>query len=154
MVTVAATGHRPQRLVGIPERAVFDACRAFLATLEPEQAVSGMALGFDTIFARAALSLRIPLIAACPGEPGQQPSRWAAVDRAVYFDLLARAVEVAHITNAPTYGRCCTLRNEYMVDRADVMLALWNGEKRGTGHCAGYADRRGVPLVNLWGLVA
>ncbi len=38
------------------------------------------------------------------------------------------------------------VRNEYMVDRADLVLALWNGTPGGTGNCVRYARTRGVPV--------
>jgi uncharacterized phage-like protein YoqJ len=41
-------------------------------------------------------------------------------------------------------------RNEWMVERADVILALWNGSSGGTANCVAYARQRGSRIVNVW----
>lgn len=40
--------------------------------------------------------------------------------------------------------------NEWMVDRAGRIAALWDGSWGGTFNCLNYARRRGVPIDNLW----
>lgn len=41
------------------------------------------------------------------------------------------------------------VRNESMVNHADLVLALWKGEKSSTGNCVKYANDQGVEVVNL-----
>src|SRR3546814_16271306 len=41
-------------------------------------------------------------------------------------------------------------RNEWMVDHADELVALWDGSRSGTGNCVAYANTSGKPVVNLW----
>ena len=44
------------------------------------------------------------------------------------------------------YGRNAPLiRDRLIVDHADVVIALWDGESRGTKYTVTYAKRRGVP---------
>lgn len=40
-------------------------------------------------------------------------------------------------------------RNEWTVDNATKIAALWDGSP-GTGNCVAYAERRRKPWKNLW----
>ena len=42
------------------------------------------------------------------------------------------------------------VRNESMVNHADLVLALWKGEKSCTGNCVKYANDQGVEVRILW----
>lgn len=39
-----------------------------------------------------------------------------------------------------------------MVDNAQVVAAMMHDPSSGSGKCVAYAERKGVPVVNLWGL--
>ena len=41
---------------------------------------------------------------------------------------------------------CLRKRNRYMVDRADIVLAVWNGSPSGTGQTVWYARETGKPV--------
>ncbi|MBO4452488.1 MAG: DUF2493 domain-containing protein [Clostridia bacterium] len=44
------------------------------------------------------------------------------------------------------YGKSAPLiRDKLIVDRADLVIAIWDGESGGTGYTISYAKRRGVP---------
>lgn len=61
-----------------------------------------------------------------------------------YGDLLT-IVEVAEaIGYSP---ECMDKRNRYMVDHADVLIAVWDGSPSGTGKTVNYALRQGKPVV-------
>lgn len=156
MVTiVAATGHRPEKLGGYDNKtrlALGGLATEWLATHAPSKVIVGMALGWDQAVAEAALSLGIPFIAAVPFE-GQE-KRWPEEAQARYTRLLNAAEIISVIVPGPVYGRqvngAMQARNEWMVDRADQMLALWDGSWGGTFNCLEYARKRGVPITNLW----
>ena len=40
-------------------------------------------------------------------------------------------------------------RNEYMVDFADKVIAVWNGSKGGTGNCVRYAEKCGKEIIRI-----
>lgn len=69
---IATTGHRPPKVctweeyetVGLGRMTAL--ARNCLIRLDAEEAISGMALGWDIAFALAAIDLNIPLIAAIP----------------------------------------------------------------------------------------
>ena len=143
---IAATGHRPNKIpVSQPVLIEFacDRLRAYPVTL----VISGMAQGWDEAVAEAARRLDIPYIAAVPS-PGYGKRYW--FERLYAFmDLCVHAQQVEIVSETPS-ARSMQLRNEWMVDRADRMLALWDGSWGGTFNCIEYAKKRGVPVDNCW----
>ena len=48
------------------------------------------------------------------------------------------------------YGRAAPIkRNEIMVDMADAVLAVWDGESKGTKYTLGYARRMGKSIIEI-----
>lgn len=151
MTVVAGTGHRPEKLGGHSEQIhqrLRDLARAALIHYGPSKVISGMALGWDTALAEAALDLGIPLVAAVPF--AGQESRWPAASQERYRAILARATEVV-IVSMGSYGVWkMQVRNEWMVDRCDKLLTLWDGSEGGTGNCVAYAKRVQREMAHLW----
>lgn len=155
---VVATGHRWQRL-DIPrtpetERRLEALATAFLEQLQPDRVISGLALGWDTAVAMAAVRLAIPLVACMPGKRGQQESRWDFGDQGTHEWLVRQSAEHSWICGDLPFPKACLSRDEYMVTQtgAGLVAALWSGEPSGTGTTVRMADKRGLPVVNLWGL--
>jgi uncharacterized phage-like protein YoqJ len=156
MMIIAGTGHRPDKIrignqngyqASVHARLV-DLARAALDRHTPARVISGMALGWDTALAQAALDLGIPLQAYVSFE-GQE-SRWPAAAQQRYRDLLRRADDVLIVSPGPYAVEKMQLRNERMVDDCDLLLALWNGTPGGTRNCVLYAEEVGRRSVNLW----
>lgn len=155
--TLSATGHRPPALGGY-SLATQARLRQFannaIARLQPASVISGMALGWDTAIALAALDHGIPLTCAIPFL--QQPSRWPTEHVVRWREIKKRAALVAVI--AKSYSpEAMQLRNEYLVDNCQFLLALWNGQPGGTANCLNYAFRlkkrepaRPLKVANLW----
>lgn len=40
-------------------------------------------------------------------------------------------------------------RNEYMVDLADRVIAVWDGSKGGTATCVKYAEKVGKEIIRI-----
>lgn len=40
-----------------------------------------------------------------------------------------------------------SLRNQYMVDKTNKVIAVWNGSKGGTGNCVNYAKKQGKEII-------
>ncbi|TIU88880.1 MAG: DUF1273 domain-containing protein [Mesorhizobium sp.] len=147
---IAATGHRPSKLGGYGEDvrvALRTLAMNYLAAELPEQAVSGMALGWDEAFAEGAVELGIPLIAAVPFKG--HDSRWPPESRRRLEALLSKAASVYVVSDIPG-SRAMQKRNEWMVDRANKMCALWDGSWGGTFNCLKYAKKVARPFDNLW----
>ena len=159
-MVLCGTGHRPQSLTSfggsIYERAELtqleqrlrDCARAYLTWLEPTKVVTGMALGWDTALAEAAVMVGVPLVATVPFV-GQE-RRWSEAAQVRFHDLLASCAEVIYVSEGPYAAHKMQLRNAYMVEHSDRVLALWNGTPGGTGHCVRYAQGSGTRVTNLW----
>lgn len=147
---IAATGHRPDKLGGYTE-AVDNKLRAcateFLTARAPSKVISGMALGWDMAWAEAAMLLGIPVIAAIPfaGQELRRPQP----SRERYEFLVAFAAERVIVCPGGYDPAKMQRRNEWMVDHADSVAALWNGSAGGTRNCVLYAKRVGKPIDNL-----
>ena len=48
-------------------------------------------------------------------------------------------------------GSCFQIRNEWMVNHAARVIAVFNGEKSGTKNTIDYAVKVGVPVVRIEG---
>jgi uncharacterized phage-like protein YoqJ len=118
------------------------------AISNPVEVISGMALGVDTLGAEIALGMGIPLIAAVPFK-GQE-SNWPPASIKKYNSILERASEVHVVTEDGYYAaHLFQKRNEWMVDRADLVCAVWRGKSGGTANCVNYAMRQHVPVWRI-----
>lgn len=140
---VAATGHRPEKIGGYdfdaPKRVWIRArMREALLVLEPQYGISGMALGIDQDFAFCCVELGIPFVAAVPFI-GQE-STWPRESREYYHELLSHAYCRYVVTGGGYSAYKMEVRNQWMVDNCDVLLAIWDGTSGGTGNCCEYAE--------------
>ena len=158
-ITCAFTGHRPKSFPwGYDENAPGCLLLKELLTTQisalAERGVtdwlSGMAQGVDLWCAQIVLDLRkknpaLKLHAILPCE-GQE-SKWTASAQALYRSILEQADEVVYVSRE--YGANCMLeRNRYMVDRASILLAVYNGAYRsGTGMTVRYAQKLGREII-------
>ncbi len=155
-LSLAFTGHRPDKLGGYghaAHRRLVVLARQVIIAIDPDEVISGMALGWDQAVAQAAIDLSVPFVAAIPFRG--QDSRWRSDSRQVYERLLGEAKgSVLIFDGQPSDAevpRAMQKRNEWMVDNSDRLIALWNGTSGGTANCVRYAERRGKQIDNLWG---
>ena len=111
--------------------------------------ISGMAMGVDIFAAEAVLKLKqkypqIKLECAIPCET--QANKWSEGWRNRYFDIIRRS-DVAKMLQTHYTPDCMMKRNKYMVDNSDVVIAIWNGEKSGTGNTVNYAMKSGKKVI-------
>ena len=126
----------------IEELILHRSCRHFIC---------GMAEGFDlTAGLEAALAKRryaklgITLEAAIPFP--EQTKSWSERLRVRYETVLAECDQKTVV--CPSYSRgVYQIRNRYMVDRSDIVLAAWNGEPSGTGSTVRYALSKDIPVI-------
>lgn len=149
MFTFAGTGHRPPKIGGYQIIGRLAEFAAFtLSNLHAEKVISGMALGWDQALAIAAVDLGIPFIAAVPFHG--QDSKWPAASQNKYRWLLSKASEVVYVSDGTYSPAKMQIRNQYMVDHADYVLALWDGSRGGTYNCIQYATSKGVMVCNVY----
>jgi uncharacterized phage-like protein YoqJ len=151
---VAFTGHRPNKLPNketgykLPNPTYIHVCQQLektLRELKPEKAISGMALGVDQYAANICIKLGIPFIAAIPFV-GQE-NAWPEDSQKIYRTLLNKAAEKVIVCEGGYAPHKMQLRNQFMVDRCDKLIAVWDGSKGGTGNCVEYAKSIGREIV-------
>jgi uncharacterized phage-like protein YoqJ len=99
--------------------------------------ISGMALGVDQWAVEEALLLKVPVLAAIPCR--EQEKFWGTAAKGKYFDLLAKTQAQQYVTEGPYFKHVMQTRNEWMVDRANVVVAIFDGTPGGTANCVKYA---------------
>lgn len=163
-IVLGVTGHRPDKLGGwkyyrpVGQQRLCDLVDAYVRALKTQkdievtEIVTGMAPGFDTGAALAAICLAIPFIAAVPFEG--QHDNWKDSDQEMYFELLSQAKSVIYVSPPGYTAEKMLIRNRWIVDNSDRLCALWNsagtGNYSGTGHCVRYADSQHKTIDNLW----
>jgi uncharacterized phage-like protein YoqJ len=146
---IAFTGHRPdstgmggynpyspqQQWVRRQVRAALERAMQKHPVVEVHQ---GLALGFDTWVAQEALSLGLPLFSYQPML--NQSGHWRSDSQATWEHLVKQSVR--HIkcwdelppvafTRGNFVWNAMQFRNEMMLEAADVLIACWNGNKKG-----------------------
>ncbi len=109
----------------------------------------GMARGIDLICGRIVLELKeqhpdITIESVIPYE--EQAAAWSESDRDEYFDIAEHCDIETMLQTQYTRG-CLQKRNRYLVDNADIVLAVWNGTSGGTAYTVSYAQKKGKTLV-------
>lgn len=148
---IAATGHRPNKLGGYGRDVYTHLVKLaydYLGRMQPEGVISGMALGWDQAWADAALLLNIPVHAAIPFEGLE--SQWPNESKNNFHRILKRCTSVTVVCEGLYAGFKMQIRNEWMVDRAVRICALWDGSPGGTGNCLKYKGDWQRPVDNLW----
>lgn len=153
LYSCAFTGHRPHKLPWKDNekdpRCVMLIRRmteqiAKLAAEGITDYYSGMAEGTDLWAANAVLRLRhdnpaIRLHCIIPYHA--QPDKWGARSQIAYHRILSGADEIKELSH-DYYDGCLLDRNRYMVDHAETLLAVYNGEYRGgTAATVRYAQK-------------
>jgi hypothetical protein len=151
--TVAFTGHRK---LADPQR-VADAIRKALAELEtrgrPLVAITSAASGADTLFIEALVERGTPFFLVLPFEQERfhkdfTPEEWERVTR--HFD---RALSIEVVRDVDTDNEAYLEAGILGVDRADALLAVWNGQpaagQGGAGDIVKYVRELKKPLVHI-----
>lgn len=154
MTVLAVTGHTDLTSASVP--LVRDALRELLSDHEgPELVgVSCLAAGSDTLFAEAVLAAGGRLVVVLPSQdyrrtkvkPGHAPA----------FDRFVQAADEVLVMPFATAGRAAyEAANRILLERADRLVAVWNGQPPG-GKGGGTADvvldarAVGLPVDVIW----
>ncbi|MFA5450184.1 MAG: SLOG family protein [Clostridia bacterium] len=112
--------------------------------------ISGMAQGIDTYLAEIVLDLKklFPnILLECAAPCKTQAKYWEQKDIERYNKILAQADKVTYVFE--NYNKFCNqVRNRYMVNNSELVLAVWNGEKSGGSYMTiKYAQKAKKPIV-------
>src|SRR5690606_8573315 len=151
---VAATGHRPLKaglsyshVDPVDVEYVARAKRALLER-QVDLVIVGGALGWDTLFARAAFQAGIPFDLYIPFEGQHKAWPKKAQHR---YQLMRDNARNVRIVSEGEYGVAkMAARNRAMVDDCHEVWALWDGSSGGTSNCVAYAETVGRPIVNFY----
>ncbi len=161
------TGYRPHRFAFSPEGLRPEQVQAALGVqirrLYDEgyrTFITGMCVGVDLWAAAEVLALReqhpeVSLIAAVPF--AGQESRWTVAERREYARILTACAQVVTLFSAEeakaNSAMCYRRRNQWMVDKADTVLAVYTAtgaERRsGTAATVRYARRQLKRIVYI-----
>ncbi len=147
------TGHRPQKLnhskrkiKRLLEKAVDNAIAKGYVTF-----ITGMAQGTDIWAAEIILKKRkrndnLHLICAVP-HPGFE-NRRSLYEKLKYKNIIKKA-DFVKLVSENYYKGCYQKRNEFMVDRSGLVIAVFNGKPSGTKNTIDYAKKKGVAVINV-----
>jgi uncharacterized phage-like protein YoqJ len=179
MTTICFTGHRPDKLGGydwsteknkrIMEKLKDIILEVLNTTCENDFTfICGGALGIDQMAFDICKNIKystlnvnkmsIKLVLAMPFE--KQASKWIADSIKKLNHQRQEADEVVLVDTVNEYKfdkvilgeyhpAKMQLRNQYMVDKSDIVIAVWNGSKGGTGNCVNYAKKKEKKIIIL-----
>ena len=155
--SISLTGHRPDALAGYDlsapfyqrlEEGLLSIARRAMERSGSVVLHSGMALGADTVWSKAALRLReehpdeVFFVAEVPVRT--QSERWPSKsDKDLWADHV-KAADQVRIYGEAYSVRWLHARNHGMIDAADLLIAVWNGSTTGgTAGAVAYAEKIG-----------
>lgn len=156
-MTICATGHRPNKLYGynlMDPRwiSLKGKMKQLLISNQCNEAISGMALGVDTIFALAVLELKqqgYPIKLHCAIPCRHHSSKWRDESIAMYSEILHQADKIVLVSDEEYQPWVMQKRNEYMVDLSDKVIAVWDGTPGGTANCVKYAQKCHKEIIRI-----
>lgn len=147
------TGHRPKKInlsekevKILLEKAIDNAIANGYVTF-----ITGMASGSDIWAAEIVLERKksnsnLHLICAVPYY-GFEKSR-TITEQERYKRIINDADLVKEICDKYFKG-CYQVRNEWMVNRSSLVIAVFNGQKSGTKNTVDYAKQKGIKIINV-----
>ncbi len=154
MRIVAFTGHRPDKLGGYNQNPTaayvkqrLTAAVRWALSQGAEWFITGGALGVDTWAAEEVLRQGGKLCLAQPFEGFT--SRWRE-EQIQRFEQIRQTADYVHTVSDSASKEAFLERNKWMVDKADVIIAVWDGSPGGTAYTVDYAKKQGkkVYVVN------
>lgn len=159
---VAFTGHRPEQLhvqrniMSKPGQKLQDFIWQEIWRQEKAGAdtfLCGAARGADIICGEIILAEKqstdphLKLICVIPFR--EQADKWTFEWKLRYRELLKGADRIVQVCDEYQRG-CLHIRNRYLVDNCDVLVAIYNGtDKGGTAYTVRYAKQQGKKIIIL-----
>lgn len=156
-LTMALTGHRPQKLAGYDlqqpyyermENQLIKLIKTALRRCDKLELHSGMALGADTVWARVIIKMRdqypdrITFIADIPD--WNQASLWPLESQSRWRYLMTQTDDVKTYSQGcddKSYAYILNKRNMGMIDACDILIAIYDGTPGGTRNAVQYATK-------------
>lgn len=167
-MNIMVTGHRPNGMPGygyditnekwqaLQNKFVqvirrYNDCKNI--TNEPVSLITGMALGVDQVFWKAAEVLRneshnYSIEAAVPF--AGQESKWFQASQYEYQQMIDRTDVVTIVSPGGYSAAKMDIRNKYMVDKSDLVIGVCCKNTGGTANCLRYAQslKKNILIIN------
>jgi uncharacterized phage-like protein YoqJ len=153
------TGHRPNKLKGYnPEdnkELLWRIHKEVVNLIENRGVITfinGLALGIDMWSAKIVIKLKekcpqIKLISAVPCR--NHPCKWQKQDKDMWQEVCDKSDEVVLVTDEDYKPYLMQIRNEWMCNKSDYIIAVWNGSKAGTGNCVNFAEKQNKEIIRI-----
>ncbi len=111
----------------------------------------GGAMGFDRMAADAVLrakekhpEITLGILVPCR----DQDARWRDEERRAYRKQL-EAADFVEVLSDRYYDGCMKVRNQALVDRAELCLSYVRNGRSGSAQTASMAEKRGIMVINI-----
>lgn len=179
MITICFTGHRPDKLGGydwntLRNKKIMEKLKTTIIELINSKDenyfhfVCGGALGIDQMAFDIVQDIKentlklspinITIEVALPFL--KQDIKWNDENRIKWRQQLTASGKVTRVDKLEDYKingyeddiyypAKMQKRNEYMVDKSDIVIAVWNGTKGGTANCINYAKKHRKEIISI-----
>lgn len=161
--TISFTGHRPDKFNNTVElnsdvyktliQEMTNRLEWFILNEGTSEFISGMAEGVDTIafFVVHKLKQKYPHIKNICAKPfASHKSSWSETMERLADEVVVVSSCGARYNSGGNVAQQLQLRNEYMVDKSDMTVAVWNGTKGGTYNCISYARKKNKKINYMY----
>ena len=144
------TGHRPEKLTRSEEAIKADLEKAIRQAVAEglDVFITGMARGVDIWAAETVLQLRnsgMPIRLMCASPFDGFERSWGEDWQRRYRTIMQSADHALFV--CPNYSKSCfQIRNEWMVNHSNRVIAVFNGERGGTKNTIDYAQSVHIPV--------
>ena len=150
----APTCHIIQQYHGVIKQGIMSTVLKLYQDSGVVEFVSGGAIGADILFAEVIIELRdtykYPITLGIAKPFPSHSSKWNHLTTTRYNNVLHSANWVYTVSPDPYSARKMYLRNEWMVNRSGILLALWGGMRTGgTWNCMNYAHNLGRIILTI-----
>lgn len=158
--TVCFTGHRPDKVGGYNPKdnktLLWKLNEIIVEHIENKGVdtfINGVALGIDMWAARIVIKLKekypqIKLISAIPCR--NHPNKWPQESKDEWKFVTDNSDDVILVTDEEYKPYLMQVRNEWMVNHSEYIIAVWDGSKGGTGNCVSAAEKQNkkITIIN------
>ena len=179
MLTICFTGHRPNKLGGydwntLKNQAIMKELRHKIIELinSPEDNkfhfIFGGAIGIDQMAFDIVNNIKCNTLKLNPVHIymeiaipfSKQSCKWNYNDAKKYEIQKTQAEVCTYVDRVEKYKikgyeeneyypAKMQKRNEYMVNNSDIVVAVWDGSRGGTGNCVKYANKLGRKIIQI-----
>ena len=159
MKVACFTGHRPNKLKGYEAQdnkdllwRIYYACVDLIENKDVSTFINGLALGVDMWSAKIVIKLKekyphIKLISAIPCR--NHSCKWKKQDIDICQEICDKSDEVVLVTEEDYKPYLMQVRNEWMVNKSDYVVAVWDGTKGGTGNCVNFSIKQNKQIIRI-----